>query len=57
MTDRRSDWHIDRRITVVLILGFAMQFGATVYWGASMAAQVATNETNISHQHPPRRGA
>ena len=48
MNARRPDWHLDRRISVALIFAFVMQFGATVYWGASMAAQVATNEDNIA---------
>ena len=43
-----ADWHIDRRITGALALVFLLQFGATVYWSASLAAQVETNETNIS---------
>ena len=46
MNAPRPDWHLDRRITGALAFAFVMQFGATVYWGASMAAQVETNETN-----------
>jgi len=42
-----SEWHLDKRIPVALILVLAIQFGGSVYWITTLENRTLTNSDRI----------
>lgn len=42
-----SQWHLDKRIPVALIVVLAIQFGGSVYWITTLEQRSLTNEARI----------
>ncbi|MCA1298049.1 hypothetical protein [Stappia indica] len=39
--DQRREWHLDRKVTIGLIVALMMHAGSTVWWAASISNRVA----------------
>ena len=41
-----SEWHLDKRVPVSLILGLLLQTATIIWWGARIDARVSAIESN-----------
>jgi uncharacterized coiled-coil protein SlyX len=50
MTDaeQRREWHLDRKVTIGLIVALTLHGGSTVWWAASLSNRVAQLEQRVS---------
>lgn len=42
-----AKWHLDKRVPIALIVAILVQCGTGIWWGATMAARVDSNERRI----------
>ena len=47
MTERQKEWHLDRRVTITLIIGLIMNAGATGWWAANIQGAIQDNQEAI----------
>jgi hypothetical protein len=47
MADLQKEWHLDRKVTLSLILAIMINAGSSVWWAASLNAQVLNQRKEI----------
>jgi len=48
MTERQREWHLDRKVTLALILGLLGQTLGAGWWAAQMDAAIGANREDIA---------
>lgn len=49
--ENKHDWHLDRNVTISLIVALVMNMATTVWWASSISAAVTSlQSTDIKHE-------
>lgn len=50
MAALRNEWHLDRKVTLGLIVAILINAGSSVWWAATLNTQVITQQKSIEVQ-------
>ena len=49
MDNMKEEWHLDKKVTLTLILAILINCASTIWWGAKLDSSVSNHEIRITN--------